>query len=303
MDNIQLKCFISVARTLSFSEAARRNYVSQSTVSRYIRDLEKEFGVKLFERTRRDVTLTNEGKLLLPYAQNIIDNINKATSVVSQLHSGSGGKLSLAYDSTSIYYPMKCLKKFTETYPNITVDMFKLSGSDCSSSLSSMDCDFCFMLRDMLPDSDDIDSLVTHKDSLSLLIPTKNNIKGKNIDISDLKSMKFILLSEGESPILYMEIMDIFRTFHFTPDSVTEFDDIRSVYMAVGAGMGVSILPTQLVENYSQRSVKIVDLSNIETDLTYVLAWHKNNSNPAAHLFIKTTNLLTSESEEEEYIP
>ena len=159
------------------------------------------------------------------------------------------------------------------------------------------------MLRDMLPDSDDIDSLVTHKDSLSLLIPTKNNIKGKNIDISDLKSMKFILLSESESPILYMEIMDIFRTFHFTPDSVTEFDDIRSVYMAVGAGMGVSILPTQLVENYSQKSVKIVDLSNIETDLTYVLAWHKNNSNPAAHLFIKTTNLLTSESEEEEYIP
>ena len=45
MDNIQLKCFISVARTLSFSEAARRNYVSQSTVSRYIRDLEKEFGI------------------------------------------------------------------------------------------------------------------------------------------------------------------------------------------------------------------------------------------------------------------
>lgn len=303
MDNIQIKCFISVARTLSFSEAARRNYVSQSTVSRYIRDLEKEFGVKLFERTRRDVTLTNEGKLLLPYAQNIIDNINKATSVVSQLNSGSGGKLSVAYDSTSLNYPMKCLKKFTENYPNITVDMFKLSGSDCTSSITSMDYDFCFMLRDMLPDSDDIESLVTHKDSLSLLVPAKYNIKGKSIDGVDLKSMKFVLLSEGDSPILYMEIMDIFRTFHFTPDSVTEFDDIRSVYMAVGAGMGVAILPTQLVKNYSQKSVKIMDLGNIETDLTYVLAWHKNNSNPAAHLFLKTTNLLTSESEEEEYIP
>ena len=92
MDHIQLKCFISVARTLSFSEAARRNYVSQSTVSRYIRDLEKEFGVKLFERTRREVILTNEGKLLLPYAQDIIDTLNKATSVVSQLNSGSGGR-------------------------------------------------------------------------------------------------------------------------------------------------------------------------------------------------------------------
>lgn len=47
MDINQLNCFITVAQTLNFSEAARRNYVSQSTVSRYVSDLEKEFGVQL----------------------------------------------------------------------------------------------------------------------------------------------------------------------------------------------------------------------------------------------------------------
>ncbi len=302
MDHIQLKCFISVARTLSFSEAARRNYVSQSTVSRYIRGLEKEFGVKLFERTRRDVALTNEGKLLLPYAQDIIDTLNKATSVVSQLNKGSGGRLSLAYDATSADFPIKCLKRFTEKYPEISVDMFKLSGAD-NSSISSTDYDFCFMLRDMLPDSDDIDYVVTHKDSLSLLVPKDYKINGKILEGIDIKNQKFILLSEAENPILYMEIMDIFRTFHFAPESVTEFDDVRSVYMAVGAGIGVAILPTQLVENYTQPLVKVVDLNDIETDLTYVLAWHKGNSNPAAHLFLKTINHYISENEEEEYIP
>ena len=78
MDINQLKCFISVARTLNFSEAARRNYVSQSTVSRYIIDLEKEFGVQLFIRSHRDVLLTNEGKTLLPYAIEIVETLNKA---------------------------------------------------------------------------------------------------------------------------------------------------------------------------------------------------------------------------------
>jgi DNA-binding transcriptional LysR family regulator len=159
------------------------------------------------------------------------------------------------------------------------------------------------MLRDMLPDSDDIDSVVTHKDSLSLIVPSEFEIKGNSVDGVSLKSQKFILLSEAESPILYMEIMDIFRTFHFTPDSVTEFDDVRSVYMAVGAGMGVSILPTQLIENYAQPSVKVVDFGDVETDLTYVLAWHKNNSNPAAHLFLNVVNQYISENEEEEFIP
>ena len=62
MDINQLNCFITVAQTLNFSEAARRNYVSQSTVSRYVSDLEKEFGVQLFTRSHRDVIITSEGK-------------------------------------------------------------------------------------------------------------------------------------------------------------------------------------------------------------------------------------------------
>lgn len=299
MDHIQLKCFISVARTLSFSEAARRNYVSQSTVSRYIRDLEKEFGVKLFERTRRDVALTNEGKLILPYAQEIIDTLNKATAVVSRLHNGSGGRLRLAYDAVSVDYPTKCLRSFTRKYPDIAVDMVKLSGTDSASALSSSDYDFFFMLRDMLPDNDNIDSEITHKDNLRLLVPKGFNLGDKPTNGISLKNQKFALLSEAESPILYMEIMDIFRTFHFAPDSIIEFDDVRSVYMAVAAGMGISVLPESLINNYANPEVKSVDINGIETDLTYVLAWRKNNSNPAAHLFLDTVKRDRVEDDEE----
>lgn len=294
MDIVELKCFISVARTLSFSEAARRNYLSQSTVSRYIKDLEKEFGVQLFERTRRDVELTNEGKLILPYAQEIIDTLNKATSAVSQLHNGSGGRLRLAYDAVSADYPTKCLRSFTRKFPDIAVDMVKLSASESVSALSSSDYDFYFMLRDMLPDNDNIDSVITHKDTLRLLVP-----KGYRNDSANLKKQRFVLLSEAESPILYMEIMDIFRTFHFAPNSIVEFDDVRSVYMSVAAGMGISVLPESLIRNYVQPDVKSVEISGIETDLTFVLAWRKNNSNPAAHLFLNTVKGDGIEDEEE----
>ncbi len=290
MDNIQLKCFISVARTLSFSEAARRNYVSQSTVSRYIRDLEKEFGVKLFERTRREVSLTNEGKLILPYAQEVIDTLNKATSVVSQLNNGRGGRLRLAYDSTSIDYPMKCLKAFSGKYPDIAVEMIKLSGSESASAVNSAEFDFFFMPRDMLPDNDNIESVVTHKDALNLLVPKGFKKSGKSLDGINLKNQKFVLLSEAESPILYMEIMDIFRTFHFSPDSIVGYDSVSSVFMAVAAGMGVSVLPKSVIENCARPDVKALDFNGIEADLTYVLAWRKNNSNPAAHLFLNTVN-------------
>ena len=93
MDINQLNCFISVAQTLNFSEAARRNFVSQSTVSRYISDLEKEFGVQLFTRSRRDVLLTNEGKTLLPYAVDMLSVFTKAKPVLNELHAGGKGTL------------------------------------------------------------------------------------------------------------------------------------------------------------------------------------------------------------------
>ncbi len=90
MDINQLNCFITVAQTLNFSEAARRNYVSQSTVSRYVSDLEKEFGVS-FTRSHRDVIITSEGKALLPYAIEIVETLKKAKTVIKQMHDGGAG--------------------------------------------------------------------------------------------------------------------------------------------------------------------------------------------------------------------
>ena len=97
MDINQLNCFISVAQTLNFSEAARRNYVSQSTVSRHVSDLEKELGVQLFSRTRREVFITNEGKTLLPYAIEMVSTFNKARTVIKEMHDGGKGKIGVRF--------------------------------------------------------------------------------------------------------------------------------------------------------------------------------------------------------------
>ena len=216
MDINQLKCFISVARTLNFSEAARRNYVSQSTVSRYIIDLEKEFGVQLFIRSHRDVLLTNEGKTLLPYAIEIVETLNKATSIIKQMHDGGKGRITVACDQTSFSFPTKCIKEFRNRYPDITVDVKELDGSENGNVLGG-DYDFCFMPRDMLPESSSVESIVTHSEQLYVIADKTNTAaKQKNISMADLAKEKLVLLSENVSPILYMEVMDLSRTFHIS---------------------------------------------------------------------------------------
>lgn len=296
MDNTQLKCFITVAKTLNFSEAARLNFVSQSTVSRYIKDLEKEFGVKLFERTKRDVTLTNEGKLLLPYAREILETLNKANGVIRQINSGCGGEINIAYDAVSGDFITKCLKMFSRKYPDIDIELHKTENPN-EAILNTADYDFYFMPRDLLPDSDKINSIITHNDSLSFLVPS-----GMKVTEEELKKQRFILLSEDVSPILYMEIFDIFRTFHFMPETISVANDVESIFMEVRAGMGVSMLPTRLLECYQSKNTKVVNFSIADTNIDFVMAWRKDLSNPVAHLFVTLAEKLAKSEDDVEFV-
>ena len=243
MDMNQLVCFVTVAQTLNFSEAARRNYLSQSTVSRYIGELEKEFGVKLFTRTRRDVVITNEGKTLLPYAVDILSIFNKAKTVINELHEGGKGKITVGCDSTSMSFPSRCLADFGKRYPGIGIEIRQLDAADRAQAITGGDYDFCFMPRDMVPESSGIETLLTHSEPLVVVSAKKSRFKGKSLSLSELGEERLVLLSESSAPILFMEIMDLLRTFHISPHVDSSYDDMVSLYMAISSGMGVSILP------------------------------------------------------------
>ncbi len=289
MDINQLIYFISVAQTLNFSEAARRNYVSQSTVSRYVSDLEKEFGVQLFTRSRRDVIITNEGKTLLPYAIETVDTIKKAKTVIKQMHDGGKGKLTVGCDVTSLAFPSRCIADFSKKYSGITIDLRQLDVTDRNQALTGGEYDFCFMPRDMVPENSDVETLLTHTESLVVVSAKNGKFRGKtSLSFSEIANEKLLLLSENVAPILYMEIMDLLRTFHISPKIESEYNDLVSMYVAVTAEMGISIIPKSLAEYSSQQHTQVLQIKDTETSVAYVMAWAKANSNPVSKLFMNT---------------
>lgn len=288
MDINQLNCFISVAQTLNFSEAARRNYVSQSSVSRYIGELEKEFGVKLFTRSHRDVIITNEGKILLPYAIEIVNALSKAKNVINQMRDGSSGRLTLGCDITSLSFPSKCLAEFSSKYKGINVELKPFDTADRSQAITVGEYDFCFMPRDMVPENSGIDTIITHTEPLVFVCSDNKNIQDGRISFSKLAENRLLLLSESSAPILFMEIMDLLRTFHISPYAQTSFDDLSSLYLAVSAGMGVTILPKSLAEFAPPAGTACCPIEDADTGIAYVMAWSKSNANPVAERFIKT---------------
>lgn len=289
MDINQLNCFISVAQTLNFSEAARRNFVSQSSVSRYISELEKEFGVQLFSRSRRDVTLTNEGKTLLPYAIEMVETLSKAKKVIKEMRDGGTGKITIGCDVTSLYFPSKCIAAFNKKYSGITVDLKPLNSADRSQAITGGEYDFCFMLRDMVPESSDIETLMTHTEPLVAVGAGDSALKGRQtLSFADLAGERLVLLSESAAPILYMEVMDLLRTFHISPSVESGCADLPSLYMAVLSEMGITIVPQSLAAFASGGKALAVPIEDADTGIAYVMAWSKQISNPVAGLFIET---------------
>lgn len=286
MDINQLNCFISVAQTLNFSEAARRNYVSQSTVSRYIGDLEKEFGVLLFTRSHRDVMLTHEGKTLLPYAIEMVTALGKAKSVISQMQNGGAGRLTIGCDITSMAFPSRCIAELGEQYPGITIDLKRLSATDRSGAITGGEYDFCFMPRDMVPESSDIETVVTHIEPLVVLAASGGALgKKQSLSLGDLNGQRLVLLSESAAPILYMEIMDMLRTFHISPAIAATYDELTELYVAVLSQMGVAVLPQSQAALTAGDKTAALPIDDADTGIAYVMAWSKGLSNPVGKLF------------------
>ena len=296
----QIKSFITVSQVLNFTNAARQNGVPQSTISRQINDLEQQLGVKLFYRTKRDVRLTQEGRAFLPYAQEILDAAKKGAFAVRQLHEGAEGRLSIATIDDSDQFLAMCLQEFSRKYPGIIVDLTYVSHGEPLQSEVDDPYDFHFHYLDMIPDSEEYEIRETHTTQLCFVSPKIAHTDMANpdddtdfvdgIDLSSLPHQKFILISEEENPILYMQIMNYCQTHRFTPQIANRFSDIKSVLLSVGSGLGISILPLKAAEIPSalpQTGIQVTPIDDESYAITCAVAWKKSLLNPAAELFLQ----------------
>ena len=124
MDNQNLKAFITVANSGSFSESAEQLHLTQSAISKRIAQLEQQIGKKLFDRIARQVTLTEAGAELLPRALRIIQEYEHALQAINDLSGEASGTLRLAISHhLGLHRLPTVLKQFAQKYPKVTLDI------------------------------------------------------------------------------------------------------------------------------------------------------------------------------------
>lgn len=132
------KVFYYVAVSLSFSEASKQLYISQSAVSQSIKVLEKKLGIQLFIRNTKKVSLTPEGEILLRHIEPAINLISRGEVQIQEAGALGGGQIRIgASDTICRYYLIPYLNKFHRMWPNVHIKVTNQTSIQCVELLNS----------------------------------------------------------------------------------------------------------------------------------------------------------------------
>ena len=137
------KVFYHVAATLSFSEASKQLFISQSAVSQSVKVLEKKLNQTLFIRSTKKVQLTPEGEILLKHIEPAINLIQKGENQLLEANTLNGGQLRIgASDTICRYFLVPYLNRFHKAYPNVHIKVTNQTSIECAHLLANGQVDF-----------------------------------------------------------------------------------------------------------------------------------------------------------------
>ena len=247
--DMNLQKYLSFVKTVeygSFTRAAQILNYTQSSVSRMIADLEKEWNVVLLERSKYGVKPTSDGMKLLPYAQNLCADFDKLRMQVDELNGLQSGLIRIGtFSSVATHWLPNIIKEFQKDYPNIDYELLLGDYTEIEEWIHTgrVDCGF---LR--LPTHPEFETVFLEKDRLMAIIPKDHKLKDREkFPVTALCDEPFMLLEKGAKA----EISEVFERNGLVPNvKFTTWDDYAVMSM-VESGLGIAILPELILKRIS----------------------------------------------------
>lgn len=197
MELRQLKYFLAVARTGSFSEASRRLYVSQSTLSQQIMQLEDELGSPLFMRTSRNVVPTEAGAELIPLAEKVLQGVDDCSVRVKDLKKVLCGTLNIGVTHSFSALMSGTIRDFMKEYPGVKLNVFYEPMDELMDMLLSRKVDFAMGFTPSTPNEAlYIEELFAVP--LSIIMRKDHPLAEKqSLTVSDLHNFGLVLPAKG----------------------------------------------------------------------------------------------------------
>lgn len=241
----QIEIFLSVAETLSFSQAAGRCHLSQPALSANIQRLEEALGARLFDRHTRKVTLTPIGVEMKTIAAALADNVEHAFTRIQELVSGNVGRLVVAAaPSLAASLVPRALAAFRLEHPGVRVDLRDELSDACIDMVRSRTADLALGPRS--EGAEDLLQREIFRDPLVVVHPLGHPLANKRaLRWTDIKPFEQIMLDASSS---VRQVVDAEYARHgVLLRPAFEVRHVGTMLGLIAAGLGIGVLPQSLV--------------------------------------------------------
>ncbi len=250
MENPLLKylAFVKTVERGSFTKAAEDLNYAQSSVSKMIADLEKEWGMTLLERSKKGVCLTSAGEQLLPVLRKVLNEHRELEEQIDGLKGLETGLVRIGtFSSVAINWLPEIFSQLQKEYPGIEYEMLLGDYEEVEHwiDVGRVDCGF---LR--LPTATNLEAIPLTNDEYKVVLPLGHALAVREtVAITQLQQQPFLLLEHGGKT----EVSDLLEKYKVNPDiRFTTWEDFAIMAM-VEKGMGISILPDLILKRVPYR--------------------------------------------------
>jgi DNA-binding transcriptional LysR family regulator len=290
MELRHLRYYIAVAEELSFTRAAKKLRLAQPSLSRQIQNLEDELGVRLLDRDKVRVSLTEEGRAFLADATRLVEQSLESIRAVRRFSKGGSDRLNLGYSFKFNYVllPATLATCYSDS-PEIAVSLFDMTPAEQIEALEARKIDLGFVgLRPPVTgeSSSNLNWECIARHDIVVVLPFNHALMNKSVVFMlDLKSEFFVIMSESTHPGSYEWLRGLCAEAGFTPRILQDVELESGIMNFVREGLGVTVA-SENIKRLPQRGIVFRPVANAGK-AEFWIAWHRDNASKALAKYIE----------------
>ncbi|AKG20423.1 LysR family transcriptional regulator [Calothrix sp. 336/3] len=296
-----LRYFIAVAQqeNCCISKVAEQLHMAQPNLTKQIKDLERKLGgVKLFDRYKNQLRLTNAGLEFLKEARLILAQFDHAIETAILVSQGKVGQLIVGFNtSVSNSVLPSLLTEFRTKFPNVKLVLQEHTAYNLIKGLETQQIDIGLMHWDLsdwnYKDTElSVEAIQEEEESFVLVLPSNHPLAAQaEISLQSLAHESFILPPSHLSYSLYQQIVSLCQEVGFVPKVTQEANLMLTILSLVAGGLGISLLPAN-IKTIERQGVVYRRIQEQTPKLKIVAAWRCDNSSAVLHNFLGVCGLI-----------
>lgn len=264
MTDLQIRCFLEVAKHLNFTNAAKVLYISQSNISRQISSLEEEIGIPLFTRNTKGVRLTEQGQMLAGLLSDMSEEWEKTLAQARNSIKKYHGSLTIGCTphARSNSYISRLLADFREQRPEIQIIKERNTQKKLIEGLVNDYYDAILIADHDVRWLNGVSTLTLFYTRVGIVIHRNHPLyRKKEVTLADFADSSFLRYKPTEIPLESDYLYLLCQHYGFEPCITAQFEDFEEFLFAIESGAGVSLIyeETEVLTNLNLRFIPIED--------------------------------------------